>query len=452
MSLRTYVAQPAWQRLPLAEQALRRALRDVLGRCSAAASFEQWLLTSTAVRLRDIVDHIAIADERDFGDFADAGWSETKNGEWRNSGGLFPAVVRHSRPAIWLRVENVALFLRAYALDIPIEGPEHGPVRKAVAFSGDGVEVGIIERNGWPGMEVPEVAPSLIRRARIHGQIFRTRRRNFDSVEQGLRHTESLVDSAVGDLGPHWSCSIWLGAERDYWVQRCRAGRVQKERQDRAGIGWSNIDHHTYDGSRAHFRHSIRIFEKLGYELREMLYAGELAGWGSQVLEQPVIGSTIFADVDLAPDELAVDFSHEELPPLGRHRRAGLLSFLLGESILAAGLNHVAGLYDQAALRAQLAEFGVTMMAPFSDFTYLYQELTEGQRGPVDPRAVDLLERGGHIGAEEAEMLRLEGAIISHLENIERNEGYKGFNRDGIDSVLRKLDPRAYHSGPAPVE
>ena len=27
-----------------------------------------------------------------------------------------------------------------------------------------------------------------------------------------------------------------------------------------------------------------------------MLHAGELAGWGSQVLEKPVIGSTIFAD------------------------------------------------------------------------------------------------------------------------------------------------------------
>jgi hypothetical protein len=37
-----------------------------------------------------------------------------------------------------------------------------------------------------------------------------------------------------------------------------------------------------------------------------------------------------------------------------------------------------------------------------------------------------------------------DGSIITHLENIERNDGYKGFNREGIDSVLHKLDPRAY--------
>jgi hypothetical protein len=163
------------------------------------------------------------------------------------------------------------------------------------------------------------------------------------------------------------------------------------------------------------------------------------------VLEQPVIGSTIFADVDLAPEELAIDFAHEMLPELPKHRRAGLLSELLGESILEAGLNHVAALYDQRLLRQQLEGEGLSMMAPFSDFPHLYQELTTGDWAAVDPKRVDALEAAGHIGAEEAEKLRLEGSIVAHLENIERNDGYKGFNREGIDSVLRKLDPRAYH-------
>jgi hypothetical protein len=227
-------------------------------------------------------------------------------------------------------------------------------------------------------------------------------------------------------------------------MARCRSGRRQKERQDAVGIGWANIDHHTYDGSRRHYRHTIRIFEKLGYELREMLYAGELAGWGSQVLEQPTLKSTIFADVDLAPEELTVDFAHEDLPDLPRHRRAGFLSFLHGESILEAGLNHVAGLYDRKALARQLRAEGIEMMAPFSDMDHLYQELTHGDWAPVDPRRVDALAAGGHISAEEAEQIRLNGAIVAHLENIERNDGFKGFNREGIDGVLRKLDPRAY--------
>ena len=84
------------------------------------------------------------------------------------------------------------------------------------------------------------------------------------------------------------------------------------------------------------------------------------------------------------------------------------------------------------------------MMAPFTDWPHLYQALTERDGRAVDPARVDRLEAGGHIGADEAERLRLEGSIVMHLEDVERNDGYRGLNREGIDSVLRKLDPRAY--------
>ncbi|MGE0533244.1 MAG: hypothetical protein AB7P35_18185, partial [Hyphomonadaceae bacterium] len=336
-----------------------------------------------------------------------------------------------------------AQFLRANRLEAAIEGVPHGPLRMARVFDG-APSFGVVERNGCADFSPPAVDAMAIRASRIQLQTFRSRRREFDCVEAGLVHTEGLIDAAVAQIGPHWACDLWLKAEREYWMRRCAAGAFQKARQDVAGIGWANVDHHTYDGSRRHFRTTIRILEKLGYELREMLYAGELAGWGSQVLEQPVIGSTIFADVDLAPEELAIDFSHEHLPDLPKHRRAGLLSELLGESMLEAGLNHVAGRYDQRALRRQLARHGIEMMAPFSDFPHLYQELTAGDWMAVDPSRVDALEAAGHIDQKQAEDLRLNGAIVTHLENIERNQGYKGFNREGIDSVLRKLDPRAY--------
>jgi hypothetical protein len=174
-----------------------------------------------------------------------------------------------------------------------------------------------------------------------------------------------------------------------------------------------------------------------------MIYAGELAGWGSQVLEQPVLGDTIFADVDLAPHETDIDFAHEELPDLERHRRAGLVCALHGESMLEGGLNHVAGLFQQETLRQQLQSQGLEMMNPFSDYPHLYQELTQGELIPVQPKIVDALEAEGHLGADESENIRLNGAVLSHLENIERNFGFKGFNKIGIDDVLRVLDPRA---------
>jgi hypothetical protein len=363
----------------------------------------------------------------------------------RHEQGNFPPAVRAQGPlTVWFRCESVEVFAAANGLDLTIEGAAHGPYRRAVAFAGADVAFGVVERHGHIGFDLPAVDDADIRVARRHLQAFKARRRQFDTVEQGLVHTEALVDAAVGDLGKHWACDLWLTAERDYWMQRCASGRHQKARQDRLGIGWCNIDHHTYDGSRQHFRHTVRILEKLGYELREMLYAGEMAGWGSQILEQPALNSTVFADVDLATHELDIDFAHEPLPELDRHRRAGVLSALHGESILEAGLNHVAALYDQRTLRDQLGRDGIQMMQPFSNYPHLYQELTLGDWAAVEPARVDALEAGGHIGPEEAERIRLNGAIISHLENIERNDGFKGFNKPGIDGVLRKLDPRAY--------
>ncbi len=428
-----------WFPQPQAEAALRAVLGDMLARNAAAGAYATRLLDAAGVRLRDIVDHVVVGSS-DLARLEAAGWADRGDGVFANAHGLFPEALPGAS-AIWFRVESIERFVAATGVSAPIEGAAHGPLRRAMAFPG-AVGVGAIERAGEIGFDVPEVSAKRIHDARLRLNAFRARRRQFDTVEAGLAHTEALVDAAVGDLGQHWACDLWFRAERDYWMSRCPAGRLQKARQDAAGIGWSNIDHHTYDGSREHFRHTVRILEKMGYQLREMLYAGEMAGWGSQVLEQPASKSTIFADVDLAPHETDIDFAHEELPPL-KLRRAGILSILHGESILEGGLNHVAALYEQRTLRAQLGGHGLSMMKPFSDFAFLYQELTEGDVAAVDPARVDRLERAGDLTAAEAETIRLNGYIAAHLENIERNDGYKGFNKPGIDGVLRALDPRA---------
>jgi hypothetical protein len=438
-----------WERQETAQSVYLDTIDRLLEACPQARSFAQRLLHDTAIRLIDIVDHLILADEAMVFGLAQAGWRQD-GGVFRNAAGHFPPVLRGGRSAIMIRVESIDQFIRVRGLAVTPQGAPFSPLRQAVAFESAQAALGVVERNGATGFAVEEIGPDSIRQGRLFLNAFRARRRHFDTVEQGLTAVETLVDQAVSAIGPHRACAFWLMAERDNWMRRCAAGRLQKARQDAIGVGWCNIDHHTYDGSRQHFRHTIRILEKLGYVRREMLYAGELAGWGSQVLEQPVIGSTIFADVDLAPEELSVDFARDILPELPCHRRAGLLSELLGESILEAGLNHVAGLYDQRLLRAQLAARSVQMMPPFTDWPHLYQELTEGDWDVVDPSRVDRLERGGHINAVEAEKLRLNGSMVTHLENIERNHGYKGFNREGIDSVLRKLDPRAY-SGQAPT-
>lgn len=444
MNAHTHHHQKSWERQTEAQQAYASTIETMLEGCHEARKFASALLDNAGIRLADIVDHLVIADEAILKRLEANGW--LADGEvLRNATGLFPPALHGEGNAVMIRVEEIETFAKVKGIAGHIAGAPFAPLRMAIAFEGPVCALGVVERNGGTAYDVAPDDPAETRKARLHLQAFRSRRREFDTPELGLDAVEQLVDAAVGEIGAHRACALWLMAEREYWQRRCAAGRLQKKRQDAVGVGWANIDHHTYDSSRRHFRQTVRILEKLGYQRREMLYAGELAGWGSQVLEQPVIGSTIFADVDLSPEELTIDFAREDLPELPRHRRAGLLSALLGESMLEAGLNHVAGLFDQQNLRTQLGGHGIRMMAPFSAFPHLYQELTEGDWGAVDPARVDRLERQGHISPDEAEKLRLEGSIVTHLENIERNDGYKGFNREGIDSVLRKLDPRAYH-------
>jgi hypothetical protein len=46
------------------------------------------------------------------------------------------------------------------------------------------------------------------------------------------------------------------------------------------------------------------------------------------------------------------------------------------------------------------------------------------------------------ITAEQADKFRREGALGSHLEVLERHDGFKGFNQTGISDIISRTDPR----------
>lgn len=439
------MADRTWTTHPDAEALVQRLLSDALQRTPAARAFADRLGDDLGVRLRDVLDHLVVPDPSVQGAAAAAGWAPSADepGVWRNTRGMFPALrFGGSEAVVGFRVEYADEFVAAQGLRVEIEGREGAPYRRCRAFEGEGAVFLAIERRGATGFEPADPGDATLRRARLHLQSFRTRRRQFDDIPSGFDHTDRLVDAAVADLGKDWAAWLWLRSEREYWEGRCRAGRIQKARHDVHGIGWANQDHHTYDSTREHFHRTVRVLETLGFECRELFYAGHQAGWGSQILEQPALGAVIFADIDLAPEELGIDFAHLPLQPLPELKRAGLWCALHGESMLEAGINHLECMYDHATCHARLEAAGVRFMAPFSDFPHLYQELTEGERWPVDPARVDRLEAAGLVTAEQAEDFRLHGAIGSHLENLERNDGFKGFNQPGIDGVLRIIDPR----------
>jgi hypothetical protein len=106
-------------------------------------------------------------------------------------------------------------------------------------------------------------------------------------------------------------------------------------------------------------------------------------------------------------------------------------------------MHHLECQFDFESLRKQLeAEAGVKTMKPFTDYPWLRQAFTEGERWPVRPEKIAKLLEKGQITAEQAEKFRTEGAIGSHLENLERNEGFKGFNQKGVSEIISATDPR----------
>ncbi|MGD2207334.1 MAG: hypothetical protein PVH17_11210, partial [Anaerolineae bacterium] len=101
-----------------------------------------------------------------------------------------------------------------------------------------------------------------------------------------------------------------------------------------------------------------------------------------------------------------------------------------------------AGRFDFDTATQQLAEWGIKMMRPFSDFSYLRQAFTQGERWEVAPDRLDRLLAHGQIDRAQRAAFAEKGAIGSHLENIQRGEGFKGFNQQTVSDIIRRTDPR----------
>ena len=86
-------------------------------------------------------------------------------------------------------------------------------------------------------------------------------------------------------------------------------------------------------------------------------------------------------------------------------------------------------------------------MKPFSDFEFLRQAFTEGERWSVRPGRVAALRQAGLISAAQADGFARDGAIGSHLENLQRQGGFKGFNQKSVSVIIAATDPRKIQAG-----
>ncbi|MBL9032275.1 MAG: hypothetical protein JNM80_11310 [Phycisphaerae bacterium] len=445
-----------WEPQPEAQKLVDELVATVVERCAGAATLAKRMVHDTGTRLKDWLDTItALRTPALRARLLDVGFERRAMPGapdcFVHQGGLFPRIVLEDRAAtrLFVKVDSVIDFLSAWHIaDDPrtatdnVEGDPASPMRQARAFMGDGAEVWVVERHGYRGFVAPKPDAERAMLRLRHIEVFRRRARDFDSDSAGLDHVDRLVDAAIADLGEDVACAAFFEAEREYWLRRNRAAQVQKSRQDKLGLGWANHDHHTYRSSRECFTRLVALFEKLGFKARERFYAGEEAGWGAQVLEQPEAGITIFADVDLSPEEVLGNFAHEPLEPRKELGTVGLWCGLHGEAILQAGMHHLECQFDFEALKDQLEAAHIDTMDPFTSFPYLRQAFTAGERWPVAEKRIARLLSAGLITPAQAAQFRAQGAIGSHLENLERNDGFKGFNQKGISEIISKTDPR----------
>jgi hypothetical protein len=105
-------------------------------------------------------------------------------------------------------------------------------------------------------------------------------------------------------------------------------------------------------------------------------------------------------------------------------------------------MHHLEARFDFDALRTQLEQRGITSMKPVSDFEFLRQSFTEGERWVVQPERAEKLLESHLITREQFEKFLMEGAVGSHLENLQRHGGYKGFNPNSASATSAATNPR----------
>ncbi|MCA9034065.1 MAG: hypothetical protein KDA91_02990 [Planctomycetaceae bacterium] len=414
--------------------------------------FSRLLNSRVSGRLIDWIDHLEL---QSLSGIEESGYREVGNDWYTHSGALLPPVQYGHRDNVYLKVDSVTDFVAANRWRFPfrLHGGPLDPVRSATIELDAPAGLGVVERHGISptASSITIPAETRVKTLSVFDE-FVNRERTFPSEEHGFDALTRLVDQAILDVGQELACDAFFRAERSYWQSRNRAAQVQYMRQQSLGLGWGNHDHHTYRSSRTSFHRLIAVFEQFGFQCRERFYAGAEAGWGAQVLEHGPCGIVIFADVDLSASELSNDFAHQPLDETDTPGTIGLWCALHGEAVFQAGMHHLECQFDFDLARAQLLKQKVRCMPPFTETPYLQQCFTEGERWAVAPYKITRALENNWITDEQAQRFLAEGAIGSHLEILERNDGYRGFNQSGINDIIKRTDPRAFGDDLSPQQ
>ena len=438
-----------WPRCPEADRFIEEAQRVFLGHHGFARLLAERMKVETSTLFSVWVDHLLLpARQYKEQELKGLGfWEDKKSRRPVGARVFFHPYADLPRLMVLPQVEEIGCaimvddiwrFQLAHHLSGPIIGAPYSRYR--LCHMPDGaVNFLIVERRGTQDLLLEKRGKTSKYLECFEQWV--TRKREFNSVAQGMKETLRLAREIVETAGTGTAANLFLEGERIYWQSRNHAAQIQKARQDALGLGWANHDHHTFRSSRSHFPMLINILLTFGFKKRERYYAGKDAGWGAQIMEQPEAGVIIFADVDLAPEDVTVDFSKVALPDLNRPGTVGLWCALHGESILQAGMHHLEAKFDFDQLKKDLQDRHVETMPPFSDFSFLRQAFTKAEMWAVPEPRLNALRELGRLSEEAYQQIKLKGAVGSHLENLQRREGFKGFNQRGVSAIISAVNP-----------
>lgn len=440
-----------WECQPKAEALLLNVLEECCIANPFIASLQQDLYKKTSTRLFDWLDHVIVSRSHEIEkELENAGFvSEAVTSSYRvlhHPGAQLPRVLMRDEASgnigLAVSVDSIADFLMVRGMSGWIEGTPLSMYRRCCVSTERNAALWVVERRGTHTMEPTYTDAKAIARYMEATELWQTRPRAMEDEDETMSHSLALAEKLIELVGQTLAAWIVLECERKYWQSRNTAAQLQKNRQDRLGMGWANHDHHTFRSSRKRFFQLVRLFEMLGFYCRERFYAGKEAGWGAQVMEHIDCRLVLFLDVDLLPEEIAVDFRHQPLPELKSYGTVALWCALHGDSILKAGMHHLEAQFMFDDLAKDLSAVGVEMMKPFSNFPFLMQAFTKGEMWEVSPKRIQKILEAGYITQEQADKFRSQGAVGSHLENLQRREGYKGFNQRNVSDIIQKTDPR----------
>lgn len=437
-----------WHREPKAQLLIEELIGQIVLASPKIQAWKERLRVKTSCDLLHFLDHLTL-NKLPVARLKEAGFVyDSLHDCWHHPGAQLPRVRKaesKEEKGIYIRVDQIETCLQTHRLSHNevggVEGSWGSGYRKARLIK-DSFSLWIVERGGSAGFEAIEEPADRVAEVQLAMHAWRRRDRCHSNPLKAMKQAQALAYLIAQELGQDRAAALILSVEREYWQLRCIAGQIQKLRQDQLGLGWGNHDHHTFRASRRFFRATIELFETLGFHCRERFYAGAQAGWGAQVMENPRSGHTLFIDVDLSEEELAGDFAHKGLKVRDKLGTIGLWCALHGDSILKAGMHHLEGQFSFHALQKDLASWGVGFMKPFSEMSFLHQAFSSPQMWPVEEKTLEKLLRLGQITLEQKAKFAKEGAIGSHLENLERGEGYKGFNQRNVSTIIKETDPR----------